>query len=238
MNCKFFFLFFLLLCFSCNENDFLEKNSSKESRREQVKIDPTYYYMLSQCYNRKKDPFFLLWTPPNNTTGIIIKNNSRKIIKAPFDGQFVVSGGIKNHPHHNNNSSNNNYYDYYSTDEDEKKISKKDGMDLLLINDFDDLSFKEIYNNENDKKLYKVYLKGNFHFKIPVRKNDQLCFQFSVKKVDPIYLEFVHQHKKVKIFMKKFDRIKIYFIPISGERGIRTPGGNNNNLNGFQDRRN
>ncbi|WP_185866328.1 hypothetical protein [Blattabacterium cuenoti] len=123
---------------------------------------------------------------------------SDHIIKAPLDGYFFIWGTMKLS---------------HIQNEKKKYPTISYGIDVF-INNF--LKYKTYFKdclNEEDKKISKLDLKGNFHLKIPVKKNDQLYLQYSVKRKDPISLYFFDE--KQKVLRNELDHIKIFFHPSS-----------------------
>ncbi|WP_185881658.1 hypothetical protein [Blattabacterium cuenoti] len=121
---------------------------------------------------------------------------SDNIIKAPLDGYFFIWGTMR-----------------LSNIQNEKKkyhtISY--GVDVFINNFLKYKTYFKDFLNEEDKNISKLDLKGNFHFKIPVKKNDKLYLQYSIKKKDPVSSSFFDE--KQKVLRNELDHIQIFFYP-------------------------
>lgn len=123
---------------------------------------------------------------------------SDNMIKAPLDGYFFIWGTMR-----------------LSNIQNEKKkypiISY--GVDVFINNFLKYKTYFKDFLNDEDKKISKLDLKGNFHLKVPVKKNDKLYLQYSIKRKDPISLYFFDE--KQKVLRNELDQIQIFFHPSS-----------------------
>ncbi|WP_185878188.1 hypothetical protein [Blattabacterium cuenoti] len=122
--------------------------------------------------------------------------NSDNMIKAPLDGYFFIWGTMKL-----NNIQN----------ETKKYHTISYGVDVFINNFLKYKTYFKDFINDEDKKISKLDLKGHFHLKIPVKKNDQLYLQYSIKKKNPVSLYFLDEKQKVL----RLDHIQIFFHPSS-----------------------